>query len=117
MKIEIDDSVRQAGLEQPVDGAAKQLTKVVPRSLHPLVVATWSVLGNTAGKRWVMVALNYDMRVTELAVFEPESLADADFIRERLARLWSGVLSTRMQQRLDEPVAFIEDAVAPAAGG
>lgn len=110
MKIEIDDSIREAGLGRQVESASKLLAKVVARSLQPRVAVTWSALTNAHGKRWVMAAFSYDPRTTELAVFAPESLEDADYMRERLDRLWSSVLRTRLLQDLDEPLSAMVGA-------
>ena len=105
MVIDIEDSVRAAGLEPPVRDASKLLDKIVPRSLQRHVTMTWSVLTGADGKHWLMAAFNYDPRTTELAVFPTDSVEDADFMRERLDRLWNSVLRSRLLQSIEEPLS------------
>jgi hypothetical protein len=103
MLIEIDDSVKESGFARQVEIVSNILSSAIPRTFQPRLRASWSVLRDDTGKRWVMVGLNYD-RITELTVFRPESLDDPEFMREHLDRLWSGVLRTSLRRQLDEPI-------------
>jgi hypothetical protein len=108
MNVEIKDSVRDAGFEERVRNASALLPKVIARALQHRVGATWDVLSDRAGGRWVLLELTFDGEVTERDVFKPDSLADAEFMRDRIGLLWDKVLRTSMRQRLDTPGGRVE---------
>jgi len=108
MEVEIRESVRDAGLEQVVRNVSDLFPKVIARALQHRVRATWDVLTDRAGKKWVLVALTFDGEITERDVFDPSDLDDPEFMRDRLGLLWDKVLRTSLKRRVDAPPGRVE---------
>jgi hypothetical protein len=108
MNVKINESVREAGLEEGVRNASALLPKVIARALQHRVEATWDVLSDKSDSRWALLELKFDGEVAERDVFKPASLADHEFMRDRIGLLWDKVLRTSMRQRLDTPGGRVE---------
>jgi hypothetical protein len=55
----------------------------------------------------VLLALEFEGQVTEREVFEPASLGDTEFMRERFEWLWGRVLRASLKKQVDAPLGEV----------
>ena len=111
MKIEIDDSIRQAGLEPAVSALEGVYKAFIPPDQRPLMTVTWSVAKGARGAMWALAELDYDGSV-ERALFDPALLPDEWNMQERLRKLWLRAVEARSDRRFEQLRIDVADTIA-----